>query len=403
MKYEPLNLTVTTYSNSPGQPTGYGQQIETFIEKLLRHGAKVGHASNYGVEGQNTTYKTKFGEIPHFAKGYDPMSQDSAVIAYKQMVNKHPENNSFLFTLFDVWTLNPSNFPVQDVDKIVSWVPLDHVSMPPAVKRWLELDHVTPIAMSPFGVEQMADVGIEAEYVPHSIDTVSQFKPTDKLSGQDTREFLGLKDDDFLIVCNMANKANKSIHRKAIAEALMAFASFKTKVPNAYLYLHTEPRGIYGGFQIPRLAQACGLDMDSVIFPDPIDYRLGLERKELAAIYTAADVALQLAYGGGFEIPIIEAQACGTRVITIDWTGPKDLVSDDGWTVSGQLFWDEAQVAWWKVPSIAATVKALEEAYEASREKGRHSKTAREFAQKFDSEKVWNHSWLPLLKKIADA
>lgn len=401
MKYEKLDLTVLTYSNSPGQPTGYGQQIETFLDKLTRHGADVGHASNYGIEGQNTTYKTKHAEIPHFGRGYDPMSQDSAVVAYKQMVNKHPENNSFLFTLFDVWTLNPKNFPPEDVDKIVSWVPLDHISMPPSVKRWLELDHVTPIAMSKFGQEQMADVGIESIYIPHSIDTVSTFKPTHKLSKQDPREFLGIGEDDFLIVCNMANKANKSIHRKAIAELLMSFSSFRVEYPNSYLYLHTEPRGVYGGFSIPRLAEACGLDMDSVIFPDPIDYRLGIDRTELAAIYTAADVAIQLAYGGGFEIPIIEAQACGTRVISIDWTGPKDLVAEDGWLVQGQLFWDEAQVAWWKIPSIASTVKALEEAYHASKEQGRHSEVSRKFAQQFDSEKVWNHSWLPFLQKLA--
>jgi glycosyltransferase involved in cell wall biosynthesis len=396
-----LDLTVLTYSNSPAQPTGYGQQIEILIDNLVGEGAKVGHASNYGLEGINSTFETKHGPIPHYGKGYDPMSQDSAIIAFKQLESKYPENKSIMLTLIDAWVLNPKAFPKEDVETIISWVPLDHISMPPAVKRWLVMDHVQPIAMSPWGQEQMSEVGIESIYIPHSIDTVNQFKPTFKLAGKDTREFLGVKDDDFLIVVNSANKANGSVHRKSFGELFLAFATFRQKVPNAYLYVHTEPRGVYSGFQLARLAQACGLDMDSVIFPDPIDYRLGIDQADLAAIYTAADVSLQLAYGGGFEIPVIEAQACGTRAITIDWTGPKDLVAADGWTVSGQMFWDEAQAAWWKVPSVASVVRALEEAYDLSKAEGSNSKIARDFAKKFDNRKVWHHYWMPFLENLA--
>jgi len=254
--------------------------------------------------------------------------------------------------------------------------------------------------MSPFGLEQMTEVGIEGIYIPHSVDTISTFKPTEKIGKQDAREFLGLKDDDFLVVMNSANKANKSIHRKAFGEALMAFAAFRKKVPNAYLYIHTEPKGIYGGFHLPRLAEACGLDLSAVIFPDPIDYRLGVDPKDLAGFYSAADVALQLSLGGGFEIPIIEAQACGTRVIGTDWTGPRDLVAEDGFKVQGQLSWDEAQIAWWKTPYIASIITQLENAYEVSKSEGRYSETSRKFAQQFDNVKVWNHYWLPFLKTL---
>jgi hypothetical protein len=399
MKPEQLELTVTTFSNSPYQPTGYGMQIGQLVDNLAKHGANVGHVSNYGLEGNNSTHKTPYGEIPHYARGYEPMSQDALAVGHKmQMVKK--DWKDYILTLCDVWVLKPEMWPAEEFPNILSWVPLDHISMPPAVKRWLEKDNVTPIAMSPFGVEQLNDVGIEGIYIPHSVDTVSTFRPTEKIGKQDAREFLGVGDDDFLVVMNAANKANKSIHRKAFAEALMGFAVFRQKVKNAYLYIHTEPKGIYGGFHLPRLAEACGLDMSSVIFPDPVDYRLGIEPKDLAGFYSAADVALQVSLGGGFEIPVIEAQACGTRVITTDWTGPRDLVAEDGFKVTGQLFWDEAQLAWWKVPYIASIAQQLENAYEVSKEKGRHSETSRKFAQQFDDTKVWNHSWLPFLKSL---
>lgn len=399
MKPEKLDLTITTWSNSPYQPTGYGMQIGILLDYLVKHGVNAAHVSNWGLEGNNSTYKSAFGEIPHYARGYDPMSQDALAVAHKIQTTKS-EHKDYILTLGDVWTLKSEIWPSNEFERILSWVPLDHISMPPAVKRWLDKDNVTPIAMAPFGLQQLEEVGIKGHYIPHSIDTVSTFKPTEKIGKQNAREFLGVGDEDFLIVMNSANKANKSIHRKAFAEALMAFSAFKQKVPNAYLYIHTEPKGIYGGFHLPRLAEACGLDMNSVIFPDPVDYRVGIDPTDLAGFYTAADVCLQLSLGGGFEIPVIEAQACGTRVIATDWTGPKDLIAEDGFRVSGQLFWDEAQSAWWKTPSIASIIKQLENAYDVVKEKGRHSETSRKFAQQFDSAKVWNHYWLPFLKTL---
>lgn len=399
MKPEKLDLTITTWSNSPYQPTGYGMQIGILLDYLVKHGVNAAHVSNWGLEGSNSTHKTAFGEIPHYARGYEPMSQDALAIAHKIQASKS-ENKDYILTLGDVWTLKPEIWPSNEFERILSWVPLDHISMPPAVKRWLEKDNVTPIAMAPFGMQQLEDVGIKGHYIPHSIDTVSTFKPTDKIGKQNAREFLGVGEDDFLIVMNAANKANKSVHRKAFGEALMAFSVFKQKVPNAYLYIHTEPKGIYGGFHLPRLAEACGLDMNSVIFPDPVDYRVGIDPTDLAGFYTAADVCLQLSLGGGFEIPVIEAQACGTRVIATDWTGPKDLIAEDGFRVSGQLWWDEAQLAWWKTPSIASIVQQLENAYDVVKAEGRHSEKSRKFAQQFDSAKVWNHYWMPFLKTL---
>jgi glycosyltransferase involved in cell wall biosynthesis len=394
-KTEKIDGVVTWYSNGISQPTGYGQQSYEVVSRMKRHGIDVATVTNYGREGVNGYVDTPYGKVYEYARGLDLYSNDSTPVAWEHHGTKHPGKTNLLVTLADVWILTNPAFA--KIPKIASWVPLDHVSIPPAVKGWLEKDNVSPIAMAPFGVEQMAEVGIESTYIPHAIDT-HVFKPTELLAGQKTRRFLNLKDDDFLVVVNSANKANKSIHRKAFAELLYGFAMFRKKVPNAYLYIHTEPTGVFGGFHLPRLAAACGLPMDAVLFPNPIDYRFGFEREDLAAIYTAADVVLQVSYGGGFELPIMEAQACGTRVISTNWSGPKDLVADDGFLVQGQLFWDEAQVAWFKIPSIAGIYQALSDAYDTTQAEGSHSEVSREFAKQFDAEKVWLEKWVPFLK-----
>jgi glycosyltransferase involved in cell wall biosynthesis len=395
-KQEQISGAVSWYSNSITQPTGYGQQSWEVVTRMKRHGIDVATISNYGREGVNGLVDTPFGKIPEYARGLDMYSNDSTPIAHAHHISKHSNKPSLMVTLADVWILNNPEFA--KIPKIASWVPLDHVSIPPAVKSWLDKDNVLPIAMAPFGVEQMAEVGIESTYIPHAVDTHT-YKPTDTIANMNTRRFLNIKDDDFLIVVNSANKANKSIHRKAFAELLMGFAVFRKKVPNAYLYIHSEPTGVYGGFHLPRLAAACGLPMEAVLFPNPIDYRFSFERNDLAAIYTAADVALQVSYGGGYELPIMEAQSCGTRVISINWSAPKDLVAEDGYLVGGQLFWDEAQLAWFKIPHIGSITQALENAYEDTKAKGSYSEVSRNFAKQFDAETVWQEKWLPFLKE----
>jgi glycosyltransferase involved in cell wall biosynthesis len=399
MKPEQLDLTITTYSNSPNVPTGYGTQIKQVIEGLARHGVNVSHASNYGQEGINGKYKTPSGEVPHYARGYDPMSQDALAVAHNIQTLKR-DCKDYILTLCDVWVLTHNLWKEKDFPRILSWIPLDHISMPPKVKKWIDKPNVTSIAMSPFGLEQLKEVGVEGHYIPHSVDTVNTFKPTAKIGKQNAREFLGLKDDDFLIVSNSANKANLSIHRKCFPEMLISFAIFRQKVPNAFLYLHTEPTGVFGGFHLPRIAAACGLPMDSVIFPDPVDYRIGLNEKDLAGIYTAADIGLQVSLGGGYEIPIMEMQSVGRRVIVSQWTGPRDLIAPDSFAVTGQMSWDEAQSAWWKMPSINSIVTQLENAYDEVRAKGKDSNANREFAKDFDTVKVWNQYWLPFLRTL---
>ena len=94
-------------------------------------------------------------------------------------------------------------------------------------------------------------------------------------------------------------------------------------------------------------------------------------------------------------VPIIEAQACGTRVIGSNWAATADLVADDGFKVEGQPFWDEPQKAFYQIPILADLVRALEEAYEADRGV---SSVARSFALQFDIETVWSDYWLAFLR-----
>lgn len=371
-------------------PTGYGNQGKLFAERAIRSGMKFAALSNYGLEGTHSILDIAGEKVPHYPRGFTHYSVDVMDTWYKDFANRHKDRRTVLMTLYDVWVYNELKFDAP----IVSWVPLDHVTPPPKVIEFLKRENVTPIAMSPFGQQQLDSVGIQSIYIPHGIDT-SIYKPTDKIEGLPVKEFMGVPEDTFLVGMVAANKANGQIHRKAYAENLLAFALFHKKYPNSQIYIHSEPTRVYGGFDLAILLKSVGLDKSAVILPDRDMLRTGYPDQMLAGFYSAMDVLLCTSYGEGFGIPTIEAQACGTRVITSNFAASKDLASEDSWKVDGQPFWDEAQSSFFSIPSVNKIVASLEAAYHA--ERGTNQKSV-EFAKQFDFDNLWQYKWLPFWK-----
>ncbi len=392
MGKQKLDAVVSVWSNSPYQPTGYGQQAGYLVDRLKRDGAEVAAISNYGLEGNVSALNTPYGSIPHYPRGADGYSNDVVGMHHAHHKSHYPDKSDLLITLYDVWVLQGKGW---DEMPIASWVPLDHLSIPPNVEKWLRRDNVTPIAMAPNGKRLMEAKGIECEYVPHGIDT-QIYRPTDNINGVPTREFIGLK-DQFVVGMVAANKASGLVHRKAFSENLLAFAIFRQKHPDAVLYLHTDPVGSFGGWDLIAMCRAFGIPKEAVIVPPILDYKYGIPQRTLAGLYSAMDVMLAASYGEGFGVPTVEAQACGVRVIGSNWAATPDLVSEDCWLVEGQPTWDPAQVSLWQVPLIPAIVDALEQAYEAERGP---SQVCVDFAKQFDVETVWKNHWLPALDRL---
>lgn len=378
-------------SNSPGAPTGYGVQAMLLVERLKREGHDVAALSNYGLEGNISTLPTKYGDIPHYPRGYTLYSGDVLKLHHEHFLDGRDIPNRII-TLYDAWVFN--DLPGIDDLNFWSWTPVDHISVPPKVLHWAKKPNVKTIAMTPFGQREFEKHGVEAAYIPHSVDT-NVYTPTNTIAGTDAREYMGVPEDAFLVGMVAANKANGSIHRKAFAENLLAFAMFRQQHPDSYLYIHAEPSKVFGGFHLPQLLKAVGIPDDAVLFPEPNKLRYGYSPEDMAGIYSTLDVLLHASYGEGFGVPAIEAQACGTRVIGSNWAATPDVLGDDSWLVDGQPFWDEAQMAFYQIPLIPSLIKALEEAFYAPRGV---SEASLEFAKGFDADTVFETYWKPFIE-----
>lgn len=398
-KAQTIKGAIALASNSPGIPTGYGTQGYQFLERALDSGISCAAFSNYGLEGDITTTEVGPYLIPHYPKGFTQYSADVIPSWFAHFDRSHDAKTA-LMTLYDVWVYEQfaDTFKIDETPiPIIAWVPLDHVSLPPSVGAFLRRENVTPVTMSPHGQRQLEKVGIESTYIPHAID-LGTYKPTERMSLVDMtgREYiLGDRSDVFLVGMVSANKANGMVHRKSFSESFAAFSAFHKLHPDSVLYVHAETSPIMGGFTLPILAQAYSIPQEAIVFPDPVQLRLGYSNADMAALYSAMDVLLHPNMGEGFGLTALEAQACETPVITSSWAASPDLVSEDCWLVDGQPWWNETMKAFCQVPIIGSIFGRLNEAYDRGRVR---SPKSREFAQAFDADKVFAESWLPFLR-----
>lgn len=387
-------VTALWLSNAMFAPTGYGTQTRQVVTRMIADGHHVTVAANYGLQA----VPMDVSGVKHLPQGLDPHNNDVAKAYFQAVTSEHPGSRSALFTLYDTWVFKPESFEGLPV---FSWVPVDHVPVPPAVLAWCALPNVTPIAMSRFGQAALAAEGVASVYIPHGIDT-DLFKPTptvETAAGVKTsREIIGVSEDRFVVGIVNANKANGHTHRKAFFEQLMAFRMFAETHPDAYLYLHTDATPNMGGADFTKLLKLVGLREGQYGFVNQYQYRMGVPEGILAAIYSGMDVLLSPTYSEGFGLTTIEAQACGTPVIVQDFTAQPEMVGD-GWLVTGQPLYDMTQDACFSVPSIPDIVRALNESY-ARKGSGPSEAARRHVVDNYNADDAYVTYWRPLLESL---
>lgn len=259
-----------------------------------------------------------------------------------------------VITLGDVWVLDPA---VLREIPVAHWLPADCRPMSVADRGVVEAGGAQLVAMSQFGLSRFKEAGFGSSlYVPHGISFEDWTIPQDKAA---LREAAGIGPDTFVIGVNAAN--NDAI-RKAPSEMLLAFAKFLRSRPDSLLWLHTAVH-CDGGQDLEFLAESLGIT-DRVRVVDQYRYSAGLiQPADLRDWYGACDVLLAATYAEGFGLPIVEAMACGTPVVTTRCSSMEEL-NPDGLQVDGEPFFNGVHRAWWIRPSVSGMVAALEETYE---------------------------------------
>lgn len=378
-------LKLLWHSNAAFVGSGYGQQTQLFTQLLTAAGHQVIVSAFHGIRGAEITANG----IRHLPNGFDPWGNDLLPLHYDEL---QPD---VTLTLMDTWVLDSA---VLARVPVTAWTPVDHDPIPPRVAEKLK-QVAQPWAMSRFGEREMRRLGLTPEYVPHGVDTTA-FRPLDRA---EARQQLGVGEQTFFAVAVAANKGWPS--RKSLDRLLKAWARFCERHPDSRLYLHTLPGDQTGGLDLVAAAQFYGIDATTLRFPDV--YRMlrgNYGPTELSLLYNAADVLALPSAGGGFEIPLIEAQACGTPVVTTAVTAMAELVGP-GYGIAVDPF---DGLAYTQQGSEQANVlpsqilAGLEWAFERKGDLKLRAE-AREFALEYDAQHVLDAYLLPALERQVEA
>jgi len=299
-----------------------------------------------------------------------------------------------VISLCDAWALSPRLMALMPT---VCWTPVDAEPLSQGLIDFFAETKAHPLAMSRYGQRIFAEGGIDAGYIPHGLP-MDLFKPPEDRDA--LREASGFSPDTFVVGINQANRSGL---RKALPEQISAFARFSKRHPDSKLLLHMamdHPKGQ----DIPLLLRKLGIPEGVVFFPDQGAYAAGvIGMEDMPAIYGAADVWMGCAMAGGFELPLLEAQACATPVIATDGSAMTEVAGPHSWLVKGQPFWvEERHQGWWTMPFIHEIDAALEDAWQA-REDGvmpELRKQAREHALQYDADDILEEFWRPYLDGI---
>ena len=376
-------------ANAPWCPSGYGAETALFATRLRDLGHEIYIAANFGLNGAGSVWNG----IPVLPAAFDGTGCD-VIGAHVQSLKP-----DLVIILADAWPLSAQALKALPCPVGV-WMPVDcgrADGEPPDAPRlgsadaaMLRESGVVPIAMSRYGERALREAGFDPLYVPHAADLRVFRPPAD-------REALRAKwgvTGKFVIGINGANKDGI---RKSYAEQFLAFARFRKSRPEALLLVHAFARQP-GSIDLTVLARRVGI-ADAVLFSDEYKYIEGmLSPVDLADWYGVLDAYSGCSYGEGFGVPLIEAAACGTPVITTSASAMTEL-KGPGWAVSGEPFYNAKHDAWWLKPGVKAIAAAYEKAFKLAAPK---RAAAREFALGYDADLVLLDHFKPALDALME-
>jgi glycosyltransferase involved in cell wall biosynthesis len=171
------------------------------------------------------------------------------------------------------------------------------------------IDIVTPSQWSKEGFLRYGFADARVHVVPHGVDPAI-FRPMPRHERQDRRRAIGLPQDKFIFLNLGATTANKGINT-----LIRAFAEVHRRRPDTLLLLK-DSRSLYGFDVEEDIADAMkkyGYDPSLLgaiaVIPDNLD----LER--MRELYCLADAYVSPYRAEGFNLPPLEAAACGLPVL----------------------------------------------------------------------------------------
>lgn len=349
---------VFSCGNAPGLPTGYGGQgllalrsfqdakascvsvlawnlaipafepfVEYSTEEVLRRQPSMSR-----IFDSKLAQTIDWTRIRWYSNPYDRFPAQMKKSDMNRII--HQTNADLFVSLQDIFMFEPGAFHCLSA----VWLPLHFVPVEhPTVMALADFDIQLPISgwgkllCGPLQISKENCAVRHVEVVPHGRD-ITVFKPGERSA--EIRDKWGWPQDAFVVLMIASNSEESG--RKAFDAQLQAFQRFQKKTDKkVWLHIHSE---VARAYDLGRLLETFGLYSNRGTWIDRSDPRMRTHREaavlgdccsvtsaselmsvsesELVSMYRAADVLLAATCSEGCGVPILEAQLCGTPVVT---------------------------------------------------------------------------------------
>ena len=387
---------------APWVNSGYGKPMRSLVPMLTEAGHEVAIAAFYGFQG--TVAEMEIGGVQ--VRVYPIMKASY----FNDAIEHHARdfNADVVITLQDVWILQ--KWGTRGFTWC-PWMPVDTHPVTDMILDSLTSCH-TALCYTHWAQRELDAHGYENNrYMPLGTDT-NIYKPMDK---REMRAQFGFPEDTFIAGMVGANSSYPS--RKSIPEVIIAWKQWVDDGRDGLLYIHTSlsPKGKFEyGVDFERLLKIIDIpwstidDPDKerqararVILPSQYKYWTGTyDDDELAQLINTFDVLMEPSMAEGFGLPIIEAQACGVPVVTLNNTSMPELTFAGKCLEPVQKCWDLAG-AFRHIAPVQGIYDSLVWASELSaKEHAELALVGRQAAMQFDWQEIVDVYMLPFLDEL---
>lgn len=367
--------------------TGYSKVTKNLLPLFKEYGFDV-MAHGYHTTGQIS----EFGGVKLLPNGRKKYGED----VLKDYYLKYDRN--LLITLYDTWTLDfIPNLGVR-------WAPYAPIDAEPVTQIQYEVIRRTydRAVFTSFAADELKKVGLDSFVIPHGFDGAI-FKPYSESVQEKTRKDININKNDFLVGTVCLNLYD----RKDIPGMIKAFSLFvkRTGVKDAKFFLLTSPDEQVGSaFSLRAITKLYGME-DYVYYPSINPFVSPLPDPDLAKLYSAFDVYLSLSRAEAWNLPMLEAAACGVQSIFTDYAGPPSWYPKEfGYRVpvsSKIVVLTTPLHNEWAIADVEAAAQKLEEAYTNRKKLKADREKVNSSVKEFEWANVVHYYWKPWFHKMS--
>ena len=317
-------------------------------------------------------------------------NKNFAESASELQLHVESRKHDYVLGIGEAWGM----YPYKDINfgdtQLLMHIPIDGEPCDSTLATVAQMaDLMIPTSHYGKAVLNMNNIG-GSEPIPHSYDPTIYY-PFKQLKRDDARAKFNFTDDLFVI-----GFVGRQQERKNLMALIVAFEKFARDKPNVRLLLNTTIDK-YSDFNLVHLAKFMGL-ADKVL----VIKTNNMSETDMASMYNAMDLYVSTSCSEGFNMPVLEAQACGVPCAVSNYSAHVELVKNHGDLIKVADYRPMANNIVWAYVDIDNTVEIMNKYYNSVSTCRKNGAAAHKFVSEFYTTDIVNKLWLNLFDKYDD-